>query len=62
VVGETLSPERNLSVGVPQGSVLSPLLFLLYISDIGEWIESATITGYADDIPYHFKKGMVCQF
>jgi hypothetical protein len=49
VVGKTLSPERNLSVGVPQGSVLSSLLFLLYISDIGEWIESATITGYADD-------------
>jgi ribonuclease P/MRP protein subunit RPP40 len=49
VVGKTLSPERNLSVGVPQGSVISPLLFLLYISDIGEWIESATVTGYADD-------------
>jgi hypothetical protein len=49
VVGKTLSPERNLSVGVPQGSVLSPLLTLLYISDIGEWIESATVTGYADD-------------
>jgi retron-type reverse transcriptase len=49
VVGKTLSPEINLSVGVPQGSVLSPLLFLLYISDIGEWIKSATITGYADD-------------
>jgi hypothetical protein len=29
--------------------VLSPLLFLLYIQDMEQWIKSASITGYADD-------------
>jgi hypothetical protein len=48
-VGNSLSPVRHLDIGVPQGSVLSPLLFLIYISDIEEWVRSATVTGYADD-------------
>jgi hypothetical protein len=48
-VGRTLSSARHIGVGVPQGSVLSPLLFLLYISDIENWIQAASVHGYADD-------------
>jgi hypothetical protein len=49
-VGKALSSVRHLDIGVPQGSdVLSPLLFLLYIQDMEQWIKSASITGYADD-------------
>ena len=47
VDGET-SEEANVSSGVPQGTVLGPLLFILYINDIGDGTTS-TLRLFADD-------------
>ena len=46
--GKSSSPKPVLS-GASQGSVLAPLLFLLYINDIGTKINS-TVRLYADDV------------
>ena len=48
VLGSAVSEWRTVTSGVPQGSVLGPLLFVLYINDLPEAIAS-TIKPYADD-------------
>ncbi|KAK4296243.1 hypothetical protein Pmani_031243 [Petrolisthes manimaculis] len=48
-VGGCMSQESHVLSGVPQGSILGPILFLLLISDIDGEINMARVTSFADD-------------
>ena len=60
----TLSHTFNIQAGTPQGSVLSPLLYILFSSDIPQPLDPRTgIAQYADDVAYwaaypHFKQSV----
>ena len=45
-----MSDLKSIDTGIPQGSNLAPLLFLIYINDITSFLPDCTINLYADDI------------
>ena len=47
-VGDVLSEAKEISCGAPQGSILGPLLFLLYVNDMPETLKCKLLL-YADD-------------
>ena len=50
VIGSSVSAVGDVNSGVPQGSIVGPLLFVLFINDIGDNISQDTnIAMYADD-------------
>ena len=49
--GDGMSKSRIIRQGLPQGSVLSPLLFIMYINNLAVLMpESETIAMFADDV------------
>ena len=58
-MGDVLSDTLPISTGVPQGSILGPLLFLLYVTDIHLACNKFSAILYADDTTL---VGPLCSF
>ena len=49
VCNGTKSSPETVQIGVPQGSILGPLLFTCYINDLPDYLDHCDVTLYADD-------------
>lgn len=59
-IGESASGQENVLFGIPQGSILGPLLFILYINDIFELPLRGTLQLFADDAVVSFASCKEC--
>ena len=53
-VNDAISSAKSVPVGVPQGSVLGPLLFLIYVNDLPSSVTICRVAMYADDTVLYF--------
>ena len=60
-IGEVVSGEKEIKIGVPQGSVMGSLLFIIYINDFPNISNSMHCTMYADDTTVSFKNASVSE-
>ncbi len=51
-LNDTVSSKLNVNYGVPQGSILGPLLFNIFVNDLPEFIGDGTLVQCADDTQF----------
>ena len=50
----TSSEWSEVVCGVPQGSILGPLMFLIFVNDLPDVVSKCTVNLYADDTTIYY--------
>jgi hypothetical protein len=59
-LANTVFSFKHVPVGVPQGNVLGPLLFLIFLNDLHYCINHCEVSLYADDTVIYFSSNNAC--
>ncbi len=51
-IDNVISSTQHVRFGVPQGSILGPILFNIYVNDMSSFISDCTLVQYADDTQF----------
>ena len=65
-IGSSFSSVKSVNIGIPQGTILGPILFILYINDLPKVIPNFHTVLFADDTTLSFSHSnfshLICQF
>jgi hypothetical protein len=53
-INNTVSSTKPINIGVPQGTILGPILFLIFVNDISNHVLNSSINIYADDVVLYY--------
>lgn len=59
MVDNKRSSAMQVPIGVPQGSILGPLLFILFVNDLPQCLKSCNVMLYADDTVIYYSSSMI---